>query len=89
MGIRRNPTLPRRPDSENPSTLESDKESHLHRAGPYTFDPRPGAAASIMLRSEVQPGPLEVVEVATDDVVEEVISVDPRLPKVIHFPVVE
>ena len=42
-----------------------------------------------MLRSEVQPGPLEVVEVATDDVVEEVISVDPRLPKVIHFPVVE
>ena len=85
LGIRRDPTLPRPPDSENPAPSESDKESHLQRGGPYTFDPRPAATAPTSLRSEARPGPFEVV-VATDDAVEEVISVDPRVPKVIHFP---
>ena len=93
-GVRRNPTLPRQPDSENPSP--SVKESQPHRGGsggPYTFDgvaPLTAAATPSMLRSEAQPGLPEVVVAGSDDSVEEVIvsvdSMDPRLSKVVHFP---
>ena len=95
LGIRRNPTLPRPPDSENPTLAsESIKEyNQSQRGGPYAFDgvePQPAAAAPTGFnRSEVQLGPPELV-VATDDSIEEVMvsvdSVDPRLPKAVHFP---
>lgn len=92
MGIHPDPALPPQPDSENPSPSEPVKESQPHRGGSYTFDgvePQPAAAAPSTLRSEAQPGPSEVV-VVTGDSVEEVIvsanTVDPRLPKVVHFP---
>jgi hypothetical protein len=92
LGIRRNPTLPRPPDSENPTLAsESIREYQPYRRGSYAFDGvelQPVAAApTAFQRSEVQLGPPELV-VATDDSIEEVSadSVDPRLPKAVHFP---
>ena len=89
-GIRRSPTLPRQPDSENPEP--SVKESQPHPGGHYIFDgvgSQSIAATPTALRFDAQPG-LPEVGLTADDLVEEVIvSVDgenSRLSKVVRFP---
>ncbi|KIM37934.1 hypothetical protein M413DRAFT_448196 [Hebeloma cylindrosporum] len=90
LGTRRNPTLPRPPDSENPTPVESVKESQPHEEVIAAYPPQPVSIAGV--RADAQPGTAAVVVGMSGDanVVEEIIvspkSVDPRLPKVVHFP---
>jgi len=91
MGIRRNPTLPRQPDSENPTAVQ---ETDTMKG------PRPVTVHGDTLRmhEEVETTEVEGQPAITDllskpelrigqaeEIMEEV-RADPRLPKAVHFP---
>jgi hypothetical protein len=92
LGIRRNPTLPRQPDSENPilvaQEIETTKgsrpvtmhqETFCTREEVETGEVEPQPAASVGL-SKPSPGVDPVAEIMEE------VRADPRLPKAVHFP---
>jgi NhaP-type Na+/H+ or K+/H+ antiporter len=89
VGIRRNPTLPRQPDSENPILAVQETDT-MKGSRPVTIHGDTLRTHEEVETCEVegQPGITNLLskpELRVEEIMEEV-RADPRLPKAVHFP---